>query len=87
LQKSQQAARFVRAVELGKKLLTRLCKQAESGISADIPEEIEELGLWNDLEEAPGCVCDRSGVIYATNSQALQLLEREAGNTEGLQVA
>lgn len=34
--------------------------------------ELEELGLWDQLQELFSYVANRPGVIYATNSQALE---------------
>lgn len=38
--------------------------------------EIQELDLWNELEELLRYVSDREGVIYATNSEVRKLRER-----------
>jgi peptidoglycan/xylan/chitin deacetylase (PgdA/CDA1 family) len=40
--------------------------------------ELEELGLWDQLQEMFDYVADRPGVIYASNSQALELAQDEA---------
>jgi peptidoglycan-N-acetylglucosamine deacetylase len=48
--------------------------------------EIEKLGLWKELQEVLDYVRDRPGVIYANNSQTLEILKQEAQPAEGLRV-
>jgi peptidoglycan/xylan/chitin deacetylase (PgdA/CDA1 family) len=40
--------------------------------------ELDELGLWDQLQELFSYIADRPGVIYATNSKALELAAEAA---------
>jgi peptidoglycan/xylan/chitin deacetylase (PgdA/CDA1 family) len=74
-------------VELGKTLFDQAL--AEGGIWHLYGHswEIEKLGLWNELQEVLDYVRDRPGVIYASNSQTLEILKQEAQAAGGLRVA
>jgi peptidoglycan-N-acetylglucosamine deacetylase len=62
-------------VDLGKRLFDQVLEQGGIWHLYGHSWEIEELGLWNDLQEMLKHVRNRPGVIYATNSETLQLLE------------
>ena len=65
-------------VELGKRLFDQFLQEGGIWHLYGHSWEIEKLGLWNELQEMVNYVRERPGVIYASNSQALQLLEQDA---------
>jgi peptidoglycan/xylan/chitin deacetylase (PgdA/CDA1 family) len=70
-------------VELGKKLFDQALQEGGIWHLYGHSWEIQKLGLWNDLQEMLDYVRERPGVIYASNSQTLQLMQQEARPTEG----
>jgi peptidoglycan/xylan/chitin deacetylase (PgdA/CDA1 family) len=73
-------------VELGKKLFDQVLQEGGIWHLYGHSWEIEELGLWNELQEMVDYVRERPGVSYLTNSQTLQLLEQELQPSEWLTV-
>lgn len=68
-------------VDLGKKLFDQAFEMGGVWHLYGHSWEIEELNLWNDLRRMFDYVRERPGVIYATNSQALQLLQLQGPRT------
>src|SRR4029077_17194873 len=58
-------------VEMGKKLFREVLDQGGIWHLYGHSWELEELGLWADLEEMLDYVANQPGVIYASNSQVL----------------
>jgi hypothetical protein len=71
-------------VELGKKLFDQALQEGGFWHLYGHSWEIEELGLWDQLQEMVDYVRDRPGVIYASNRQTLQILEQKEQPTHGL---
>ena len=61
-------------VELGKHLFKGVLEQGGIWHLYGHSWEIDQLGIWDDLEEMLDYVSHHEGVIYATNSQLLSLL-------------
>jgi peptidoglycan-N-acetylglucosamine deacetylase len=78
--------RLQRWVDLGKRLFDQVLEQGGIWHLYGHSWEIQELGLWDDLQEMLNYVRNRRGVIYATNSEARQLLE-EARAPDGRRAA
>jgi peptidoglycan/xylan/chitin deacetylase (PgdA/CDA1 family) len=64
-------------VELGKRLFDQAFEEGGVWHLYGHSWEIEKLGLWNGLREMLDYVRDRPGVVYANNSQTLQLLNQQ----------
>jgi peptidoglycan-N-acetylglucosamine deacetylase len=62
-------------IDLGKRLFDRVLGEGGIWHLYGHSWEIEELDLWNELEEMLGYVSSRPGVIYATNSEVCKLQE------------
>ena len=71
-------------VELGKKLFDQALQEGGFWHLYGHSWEIEELGLWEQLQEMVDYVRDRPGVIYASNRQTLQILEQKEQPTREL---
>jgi peptidoglycan/xylan/chitin deacetylase (PgdA/CDA1 family) len=70
-------------VELGKRLFDDVLARGGVWHLYGHSWELEELGLWNQVQEMFDYVADRPGVIYASNSQALELVdEQTTGDAE-----
>jgi peptidoglycan/xylan/chitin deacetylase (PgdA/CDA1 family) len=63
-------------VELGKHLFKRVLEQGGIWHLYGHSWEIDQLGLWDDLEEMLDHVSHHSNVIYVTNGQLLSPLDR-----------
>jgi peptidoglycan-N-acetylglucosamine deacetylase len=61
-------------VEMGKRLFDDVLEQGGLWHLYGHSWELEEHGLWDELEEMFDYVRERPGVMYASNSQALELL-------------
>lgn len=77
--------RFHSWVELGKTLFDQALQEGGIWHLYGHSWEIEELGLWDDLRRMLDYVRNRPGVIYASNSQALQFLRQEQQPGEALE--
>ncbi|MFY9527632.1 MAG: polysaccharide deacetylase family protein [Candidatus Acidiferrales bacterium] len=62
-------------VEMGKKLFRDVLDQGGIWHLYGHSWELEELGLWDQLQEMLDYVSNRPGVIYASNSRALELVQ------------
>lgn len=62
-------------VELGKQLFDQMLKRGGIWHLYGHSWEIEQLGIWDDLQEMLDYVNNHAGVIYATNGQLLRLLK------------
>jgi peptidoglycan-N-acetylglucosamine deacetylase len=65
-------------VELGKQFFDRMLKRGGIWHLYGHSWEIEQLGIWADLQEMLDYVNNHAGVIYATNGQLLRLLKPSA---------
>lgn len=74
-------------VELGKKLFDQVLQEGGVWHLYGHSWEIDELGIWDDLKEMVNYVRQRPGVIYASNRQALQLLEHETPVVQAANIA
>jgi hypothetical protein len=75
-----------RWVDLGKRLFDQVLEEGGIWHLYGHSWEIQELALWDDLQEMLNYVRNRPGVSYATNSETLQLLE-EARAVDGRRAA
>jgi peptidoglycan/xylan/chitin deacetylase (PgdA/CDA1 family) len=64
-------------LQLGKRMFDRVLRHGGIWHLYGHPWEIEKLGLWPQLGEILEYVSNRSGVIYATNGQLLDLVKKE----------
>jgi hypothetical protein len=64
-------------VEMGKRLFDDVLDRGGLWHLYGHSWELEELGLWDQLREMFDYVADRPGVIYASNSQALELVDEQ----------
>lgn len=69
--------RFIRLeswVSMGKILFDQVLKGGGVWHLYGHSWQIEEMGLWDDLKEILDYVCERQGVLYLTNAEALTFL-------------
>jgi peptidoglycan/xylan/chitin deacetylase (PgdA/CDA1 family) len=67
--------RFQNWLELGKAMFDRVLRDGGVWHLYGHPWEIQKLGLWAQLEEMLEYVGNRSGVLYVTNGQLLDLIK------------
>jgi peptidoglycan-N-acetylglucosamine deacetylase len=72
-------------VDLGKRLFDQVLEEGGIWHLYGHSWEIQELGLWDDLQEMIDYVQNRSGVVYASNGQTLELLHWESRKRERLE--
>ena len=73
-------------VELGKTLFDQALEEGGIWHLYGHSWEIEKFGLWDELQEVLDYVRNRPGVIYASNSQTLQILKDELQPAQRLRV-
>jgi peptidoglycan/xylan/chitin deacetylase (PgdA/CDA1 family) len=71
-------ARCKNWVEMGKMMFDEALREGGIWHIYGHSWELEELGLWDELQELFSYVADRPNVIYATNSKALELAAEAA---------
>jgi peptidoglycan-N-acetylglucosamine deacetylase len=71
-------------LELGKRLFDSVLLKGGVWHLYGHSQEIEEMGLWKDLEEILDYVCKRKGVTYVPNCELVRSASRRAkGNGDG----
>lgn len=67
-------------VEMGKKLFDKVLCQGGIWHLYGHSWELEELRLWDDLQEILAYVANRPGVVYASNSRVLELVREQTSS-------